>query len=97
MILEKETKPVFDAQHRESVIQMPSRYNPKMEACADENQDTSEEELEDMDDPMILKYLHKKFSTKKRDWTGFVKNWDSAELEDDPLEGTSRRINPLNR
>ena len=95
MILEKETKPVFDAQHRESVIQMPSRYNPKMEAFADENQDTSEEELDNLDDPKNLKYLHKKFSTKKRDWTGFVKILDPDKLEDDPLEGTSRGTDPL--
>ena len=95
MILEKETRSVFHAQQRESVIQVPKRNTSNIKSCTDENQDTSEEELDNLDDPKNLKYLHKKFSTKKREWTRFVKILDSDKLEDDPLEGTSRGTDPL--
>ena len=44
---------------------------------------------------LIFRYIHKKFNTKKRDWTGTVKKLN--EIEEDPLEGTSRGTDPVNR
>ena len=52
---------------------------------------------ENDDDQLIFKYIHKKFGTKKREWTPILKKIDSIASEVDPLEGTSRGTEVLTR
>ena len=87
MILEKESRTTFQLQRRESVILMAKRDSPKWNLCADENQVTKSpheprEEVETIHD---RKYLHKKFGTIKRNWTGFVKKVDSSVIENEQI------------
>ena len=85
MILEKESRTAFQLQHRESVILMAKRDSPRMNLCADENQLTKSPHEPREEDETIHdhKYLHKKFGTMKRNWTGFVKKVDSSVMEDE--------------
>jgi hypothetical protein len=58
---------------------------------------SKEDDIEEIDDDeLIFKYIHKKFGTKKREWAPTLKKIDSIVLED-PLEGTSRGTELLNR
>ena len=59
---------------------------------------SKEADIEDIDeDELIFKYIHKKFGTKKRECAPIVEKIDSIVLEVDPLEGTSRGTDLLNR
>ena len=49
------------------------------------------------DDKLIFKYIHKKFNTKNREHTPIVKNAENIGSDFDPLEGTSRGTELLNR
>jgi hypothetical protein len=64
-------------------------------------EDIKDDDVDDMedigDDKLIFKYIHKKFGTKNRECTPFVKKIDSIILEVDPLEGTSEATELLNR
>ena len=58
---------------------------------------SKEDDMDEIDDDqLIFKYIHKKFGTKKREWAQTVKKIDPIVLED-PLEGTSRGTELLNR
>ena len=56
-----------------------------------------EDDMEESDRQLIFKYIHKKFSTKKREYTTTMNKLDLMEVEVDPLEGTSRATEFVNR
>ena len=83
---------------RESVIQIQKRCDEQFEDFEDYEDEKSLNDIKDIpmegkydeDEDLIFHYLHKKFNSKKRDWTGKAKDDVVPHNEEVTQEGTSK-------
>ena len=80
-----------------SCVQLDSFDNYIMPQIVMKNEDVTNEGKYDQDENLIFQYLHKKFNSKKRDWTGKAKIEEILQIDKDIQEETVKGTNMLQK